>query len=120
LEAIRKTAKEKALEELPNLEQRIAELQTKTSRVHAAFLFDLLGSETLMMICLCLSSTKNSYNSAGWEEFGIHLGLNPLLIKVKRDITTLCVYALAIVLTLFSVDILVICKFMNLGMCFSV
>ncbi|PNF14700.1 hypothetical protein B7P43_G10253 [Cryptotermes secundus] len=84
LEAIRKTAMEKELEELPNLEQRIAELQTKMSRVHAAFLFDLLGSETLMMICLWLSSTKSSYNSAGWEEFGIHLGINPLLIKCIR------------------------------------
>lgn len=84
LEVIRKTAKERALQEIPNLEKRIAELQTKASRVHAAFLFDLLGSETLMMICLCLSSTKTSYNSAGWEEFGIHLGLNPLLIKCIR------------------------------------
>lgn len=117
---MRKTAKEKALEELPNLEQRIAELQTKISRVHAAFLFDLLGSETLMMICLCLSSTKSSYNSSGWEEFGIHLGLNPLLMKVKRDVITLCVYAFVMVLTLFSLDFKVICKFMNLDVCFSV
>lgn len=120
MEAIRKTAKEKALEELPNLEQRIAELQTKMSRVHAAFLFDLLGSETLMMICLCLSSANSSYNSTGWEEFGIHLGINPLLIKVKGDVITLYVYALVMVLTLFSVDYKVICKFMNLYMCFSV
>jgi hypothetical protein len=93
LEAMRNTAKEEALEELPNLEQRIAELQAKTTRVHAGFLFDLLGSETLMTICLCLSSTKTSYSSFGWEEFGIHLGLNPLLIKVKRAVIVLCVYA---------------------------
>jgi hypothetical protein len=87
------TAKDEALEELPNLEQRIAELQAKTTRVHVAFLFDVLGSETLMTICLCLSSTKTTYNSSGWEEFGIHLGLNPLLIKVKRVVIALCVYA---------------------------
>jgi hypothetical protein len=85
---MRKTAKEKALEELPNFEQRVAELKAKTARVHAAILFDILGSETLMMICLCLSSTKSSCNSAGWEEFGILLGLNPMLIKVKSDVIT--------------------------------
>jgi hypothetical protein len=91
LEAMRKTVKEGALEELPNLEQRIPELQAKTARVHVAFLFDILGSETLMTICLRLSSTNTSYNSSGWEEFGIHLGLNPLLIKVKRVVIALCV-----------------------------
>lgn len=81
LEAMRKTAKEKAAEELKSLDERIAELLQKISRVHAAFLFDSLGSKTLQMLCRCLISTKNSYDSAGWEGFGIHLGLTPLLIK---------------------------------------
>jgi len=90
LEALRKTAKEKAVEELPKLDQSIAELETKTSRLHAAFLFDdSFGLETLSMLCLCLSSTKNSYSFPGWEDFGIRLGLNPLLIKVKVDVMKL-------------------------------
>lgn len=85
LEAMRKTAKEKAVESLPNLEHRIAELQTKTSRLHSAFLFDdSHGLMTLQMLCRCLSSTRNSLNFAGWEEFGIHLGLNPLVIEVMN------------------------------------
>jgi hypothetical protein len=83
---MRKTAKEKAAEELKSLDERIAELLQKISRVHAAFLFDSLGSKTLQMLCRCLISTKNSYDSAGWEGFGIHLGLTPLLIKVRKEI----------------------------------
>ncbi|KDR22395.1 uncharacterized protein LOC110826926 [Zootermopsis nevadensis] len=90
LEAMRKTAKEKAVESLPNLEHRIAELQTKTSRLHSAFLFDdSHGLMTLQMLCRCLSSTRNSLNFAGWEEFGIHLGLNPLVIEcIKHSFTS--------------------------------
>jgi hypothetical protein len=85
LEAIRKTAKEKDAEEITSLNERTtAELQAKTSRVHAAFLFDPLGSRTLQTLCRWLISNRNSYNSAGWEEFGIRLGLTPLVIKVRK------------------------------------
>jgi len=86
LEAMRKTAKEKAAEELNSLDERIADLLPKLSRIHAAFLFDSLGSKTLQMLCRCLISTKNAYTFAGWEEFGILLGLTPLLIKVRKEI----------------------------------
>lgn len=85
MEAMRKTAKEKGTEELNSLDERIAELVPKISRIHAAFLFDSLGSKTLQMLCRCLISTKNAYNFAGWEEFGIRLGLTPLLIKVRKE-----------------------------------
>lgn len=84
LEAMRKTAKEKAIESLQDSEHRDAELETKTGRIHAAFLFyDSLGLLTLKQLCLCLSSTRNSLTVSGWEEFGIHLGLKPLVIMVK-------------------------------------
>jgi hypothetical protein len=116
LEAMRKIAKEKAGESLPQLQHRIAELQTKTLRLHAAFLFDdSSGLKTLHMLCRCLSSTRNSLNFAGWEEFGVHLGLNPLLIEVIM----LCI-AFTVVLNLFSFVFLVIRTFINLGVCFSV
>jgi len=81
LEAMRETAMEEATEELNSLDERIADLLPKLSRIHAAFLFDSLGSQTLQVLCRWLISTKNAYNFAGWEEFGIHLGLTPLLIK---------------------------------------
>jgi len=86
LEAVRKTVKEKAAEEPNSLDERIADLLPKLSRIHAAFLFDPLGSKTLQMLCRWLISTKNAYNFAGWEDFGIHLGLPPLLIKVIKEI----------------------------------
>ena len=86
LEAMRETAMEEATEELNSLDERIADLLPKLSRIHAAFLFDSLGSQTLQMLCRWLISTKNAYNFAGWEEFGIHLGLTPLLIKVRKEI----------------------------------
>jgi hypothetical protein len=85
LEAVRKTAREEATEDLNILDERIADLLPKLSRIHAAFLFDSLGSETLQMLCRWLISTKNAYNT-GWEVFGIHLGLTPLLIKVRKEI----------------------------------
>lgn len=86
LEAMRKTAKEKAAEDLNSLDERIAELLPKISRIHAAFLFDSLGSEALQMLCRCLISVKSAYTFPGWEEFGIHLGLTSLLMKVRNEI----------------------------------
>jgi hypothetical protein len=83
---MRKTPKEKAAEELNSLDERIADLQPKLSRIHAGFLFDSIGSRTLQMLCRYLISTKNVYNFGGWEEFGILLGLPPLLIKVRKEI----------------------------------
>jgi hypothetical protein len=85
LEVLKEIAMKKAGESTPDLQHCITELQTKTLRLHAAFLFDgSHGLQTLRMLCLCLSSTKNSLHFAGWEEFGIYLGLNPLLIEVIR------------------------------------
>jgi len=81
---MRKIVKEKAAEE-NSLDERIADLLPKLSRIHAAFLFDSLGSKTLQTLCRWLISTKNTYSLGGWEEFGIHLGLTPLLIKVRKE-----------------------------------
>lgn len=86
LEDMRRTAVETAAEELNSLDERIADLLPKLSRIHAAFLFDSLGSRALQMLCRCLISTKNTYNFAGWEQFGIHLDLTPLLIRVRKEI----------------------------------
>jgi hypothetical protein len=84
LEAMRRTAKEKAAEELHSLDERIAELLPKISRIHASFLFDSVGLKTLQMLCRYLSSTKNAYTFAGWEEFGNQLGLTSLVLRVIK------------------------------------
>ena len=72
----------RSVEGPPDIEGMVIDLRRETTRIHAAFLFDSFGLEVLSKLCLYISSTKSSYKFAGWEEFGIHLGLNPLLIKV--------------------------------------
>ncbi|PSN31909.1 hypothetical protein C0J52_23568 [Blattella germanica] len=65
----------------PDIDDVVMELRRETRSIHAAFLFDAFGKEALKQLCMLISSTRNNYKFAGWEEFGIRLGLNPMLIK---------------------------------------
>lgn len=68
----------------PRLE--LEDLIEKASHIHAAYLFaDPLGHKLLRELCLWLSGTKSSNLYAGWKDFSIHIGVNPMLVEVCRN-----------------------------------
>lgn len=55
-----------------------------TPKIHPACLYYTEeGYLLLQNICILLSGTKSTYLYAGWEDFGIKLGLEPIIIKVN-------------------------------------
>lgn len=60
----------------------LTELLEKTSRLHAAFLFDkVTGLLALQTLCRHLNTSKSTYGIGDWQDFGIRLGVDPLIIK---------------------------------------
>ncbi|KYN35840.1 hypothetical protein ALC56_09631 [Trachymyrmex septentrionalis] len=59
----------------PNLDMTIVNIQTESSRIHAAYLFEHIGKATLQKLCLLLSSTATGKIYNGWQEFAAHMGL---------------------------------------------
>lgn len=59
----------------PNLDMIIANIQSESSRIHAAYLFEHVGKATLQKLCLLLSSTATGKIYDGWQEFAGHMGL---------------------------------------------
>ncbi|XP_069684368.1 uncharacterized protein [Periplaneta americana] len=78
LEEMRKKGRAEGTAEAPDL----TELLEKTSRLHAALLFDkLTGLKALQKLCRCLNSSKSTYGIGDWQDFGIRLGVDPFIIK---------------------------------------
>ncbi|XP_011142801.1 uncharacterized protein LOC105185176 [Harpegnathos saltator] len=59
----------------PNLDTVTLNIQRKSSRIHAAFLFEHIGKPMLQKLCLLLSSTATGKIYNGWQEFAAHMGL---------------------------------------------
>lgn len=67
----------------PNNDIIFQNLVRKTKFIHVSFLFGPEGTKALRKICLPLSSTESENKPySGWEDFGINLGLDPLVIKL--------------------------------------
>lgn len=63
------------VQEPPNLDTIILNIQKISSRIHAAYLFQHIGKAMLQKLCLLLSSTATGKIYDGWQEFAAHMGL---------------------------------------------
>lgn len=71
------------VQEPPNLDTIILNIQKISSRIHAAYLFQHIGKAMLQKLCLLLSSTATGKIYDGWQEFAAHMGLTMEQIQVR-------------------------------------
>ncbi|KAF2894474.1 hypothetical protein ILUMI_11674 [Ignelater luminosus] len=78
------TVRDNNVPALPDTYEILEDLIT-IPKIHPACLYYTEeGYLLLQNICLLLSGTKSTYLYAGWEDFGIKLGLEPIIIKAIK------------------------------------